>query len=109
MLSTGTPLADMTDTKVCLSSRGAQSSAFIERARPVGRAVQPFAQSVVYGLAHRVGARGPDSRVQFLVQRLELGSDLLLGLAGDLPPDPLPAGAVPERDRTLYRFLAASR
>jgi hypothetical protein len=43
-----------------------------------------------------VGTRGLDSRVQ----RLELGSDFLFGLAGDLPPDPLPVRAIAERDRT---------
>jgi hypothetical protein len=46
------------------------------------------------------GGRGPNSRVQLLVQRLEPVTHLLLGLAEDLPPDPLPVGPVAERDRS---------
>jgi hypothetical protein len=50
-------------------------------------------------LPHRIGARGPDSRVHLLVECLEPVADLLLGLAGDLPPDPLPVWPEAERDR----------
>ena len=74
--------------------------ALVERARPLGRAVQALAQPVLHGLAHRVGLRGLDAGVHFLVERLEPLADFLLGLAEDLPPDPLPVGTVAERDRS---------
>jgi hypothetical protein len=64
----------------------------VESACPLGRAVQPLAQPVVHGIPHRVGARGPNSGIHFLVQRLELFPDSLLRSAEDFPPDPLPVG-----------------
>ena len=41
---------------------------------------------------------GPDTRVQFGVQRLELVLDLGPGLTADLLADPLPVRRVAERD-----------
>jgi hypothetical protein len=77
--------------------------ALVEGVRALRRAIKPLAKPVIDGLARGVGARGPDSCVQLLVQRLELGSDFLPGLAGDLPPDPLPVRPVADRDRTHVR------
>jgi hypothetical protein len=42
------------------------------------------------------------------MQRLELGADFLRGLAEDLPPDPLPVGAIAERNRTDVPVLLGS-
>ena len=42
------------------------------------------------------------------MQRLEPVTDLLLGLAEDLAPDPLPVGAVAERDRSHVPVLRRS-
>jgi hypothetical protein len=46
----------------------------------------------------RIGRSGPDTGVQFRVQRLELVLDLGLGLAADLAADPLPVHVETERD-----------
>src|SRR5271166_3561249 len=78
---------------------------FVQGARPLGRAVQALAQPVVDRLPHRVGARGPNSGVHFLVQRLKLGSVL---------PETFrrirfPSGPYPSETAPMYRFLAASK
>jgi hypothetical protein len=67
--------------------------ALVEGTRPLRRAIKTLAKPVIDGVPHGVSGRGLDACFQFLVQRLELGSDFLLGLAGDLPPDPLPVRA----------------
>jgi len=82
--------------------------ALVEGARPLGRAVQPLAQPVVHGIPHRVSAGGPDSRVQFLMQRLELLPDFLLRSAEDFPSDPLPVWPVTKRDRSDIPVLRRS-
>ena len=82
--------------------------ALVERARPLGRAVQALAQPVLHSLPHRVGLRGLNPGVHFLVERLEPVADFLLGLAEDLAPDPLPVGPVAERDRSHVPVLRRS-
>jgi len=45
--------------------------------------------------------------VKFVVQRLELIPDLLLGLAQDLPAQPLPIRPEAIETAPIYRFLSA--
>ena len=82
--------------------------ALVKRARPLGRAVQALAQPVLHSLAHRIGLRGLDASVHFLVERLEPVADFLLGLAEDLAPYPPPARTVAERHRSHVPVLRCS-
>ena len=77
-----------------------ENSPFRPRSLPSPQTAASGAKPVFDRLADRVGARGLDPGAEFLMECLELGADLLLGLAGDLAPDPLPIGTVAERDRT---------
>jgi hypothetical protein len=82
--------------------------ALVQRARPLGRAVQFILEPVFDRLPHPVGTRRLDSGVHLLVQRLELIPDLLLSMAEDLAADPLPVGPVAERDRSDVPVLRCS-
>ena len=83
--------------------------ALVEGARPVGRAIQPFAQPIVYGLAQGVGARGLDSRVQFLVPPWSLARTSCLVLPETFRQMRFPSGPWPSEIAPMYRFFAASR
>src|SRR6185437_16693272 len=58
-----------------------------------------FGQPVLGRAPHRVTLVRPESRLEFLVELLQLLLDNGLGLAGDPGPDPLAVRAEPQADR----------
>jgi hypothetical protein len=56
-------------------------------------------QPVIHRRPYRIARRRLESDVELRMQRAEFVSDLLLGLARDLPAQPLPVRAETDRDR----------
>jgi hypothetical protein len=107
MLSTGTPFADRTDTKVCLISRGTQSSP-----RPAFFVMIQNARITLFAV-RGVPIRDAKTRPWSRVRRPSAGPWPEVRDAAAAPrriaaPDPLPVRPVAERDRTHVPVLRCS-